>query len=944
MNHVRSWAGVVACVLLWSPKLVQAQASAASPQRTGAAVVGRVVEATSGRSLNAVTVTVEGTALFALSDSAGRYRLGNVPAGPQVLEARRIGYAPARVSLTVPSLGTVEQLITMATAALRMNEVRVTADANSRARGELGSASVVTREAIANQVASSLAGVLELVPGVPLAPPGLDGVQQFALRSVPTSTGAAGQLASFGTLIILDGVPLSNNANLQGTGPRGEIVPATSSGGGIDLRRIPAAALERVEVIRGVPSARYGDLTQGAIVIETRAGVVAPELLGRYDPRTAEASMAGGRAFTRGGQRASLTSDIARTQIAPGLRDADVWRATFDFAHRLTLGAGAPDDPAAPGLVFDTRVNVFQVYRNEPEQPTVRLGLSSSDRSGGLRISERARLGPLARRHLEITLSIDRGWQDTRNQQLLLRGAEPFTDRLGEGRSTGRFVGGVYPAVVQLDGAPWHVYSRVEGVIPAARFLGTDNTLRAGAELRREWNAGPGYQFDIEFPPQVSFNGVNGFDRPRRYDAIPPVATTALYVDDRFVRTLPGGVGLDVQAGVRADLLHAGTWWSSGARDVVLQPRVNAQLSPRSWLRLRAGWGRTAKLPSLGDLYPAPQFYDVVNVNWYPPNAAERLAVLTTSIKDPTNTRLGFSVGGKAEVGVELDLGRRGASLSIVAFRDVTTGGVAYDPEGTFLVREHFALRDSITGTGRPPVYLTPAQSVDTVPVFIDRPRNMQRVVNRGVEWTLSLPELSIIQTRLELQGAWTVSRLSNMARYLGQSPQVTNFQLDSRQKRAPYWLGANERGERALTTARIIHHQPALGLVLTGTVQYFIRENSVQEGATDTLAWAGYMTRTGVFTPVPAAERGAALYRDLRRQRVGIITVPASPAPDWIFSLQAAKSVLGEGRLSFYAFNAFDRVGRPATFGRGSRLFPRLRFGIELTVPVALRGRGRGA
>ncbi len=947
MHHVRWSASVVACVLLWSPSVPKAQASVGSPLRIGAAVIGRVIEAASGRSLNAVTLTVEGTALFALSDSAGRYRFGNVPAGPQVLEARRIGYAPARVSLTVPSGGTVDQPIAMATAALRMNEVRVTADANGRARGELGSASVVTREAIANQVASSVAGVLELVPGVPLAPPGLDGVQQFALRSVPTTTGAAGQLASFGTLIILDGVPLSNNANLQGTGPRGEIVPATSAGGGIDLRRIPAAALERVEVIRGVPSARYGDLTQGAIVIETRAGVVAPEFLGRFDPRTAEASMAGGRAFARGGHRASLTSNIARTQIAPGLRDADVWRASFDVAHRLTRvasGAGAFDDPAATGFVLDTRLNVFQVYRNEPEQPTVRPGLSSSDRSGGLRLSERARLGPLARRHLEVTLSVDRGWQDTRSQQLLLRGAEPFTDRLDEGRSTGRFVGGLYPAVVQLDGAPWHVYSRVEGVIPAARLLGADHTLRAGAELRREWNAGPGYQFDIEFPPQVTFNGVNGFDRPRRYDAIPPVATTALYVDDRLVRSLPGGVGLDVQAGVRADLLHAGTWWSSGARDVVLQPRVNAQLSPKSWLRLRAGWGRTAKLPSLGDLYPAPQFYDVVNVNWYMPDAAERLAVLTTTIKDPTYTRLGFSVGGKAEAGVEIDLGRRGASLSIVAFRDVTTGGVTYDPDGTFLLREHFALRDSITGTGRPPVYLTPAQSVDTVPVFIDRPRNMQRVVNRGVEWTLSLPELSIIQTRLELQGAWTVSQLSNMARYLGQSPQVTNFQLDSLQKRAPYWLGANERGERALSTARIIHHQPALGLVLTGTVQYFIRENSAQEGATDTLAWAGYMTRTGVFTPVPAAERGEAQYRDLRRQRVGIITVPASPAPDWIFSVQAAKSVMGEGRLSFYAFNAFDRVGKPATFGRGARLFPRLRFGVELTVPVALRGRGRGA
>jgi hypothetical protein len=214
----------------------------------------------------------------------------------------------------------------------------------------------------------------------------------------------------------------------------------------------------------------------------------------------------------------------------------------------------------------------------------------------------------------------------------------------------------------------------------------------------------------------------------------------------------------------------------------------------------------------------------------------------------------------------------------------------------------------------------------------------MQRVANSGVEWTLSLPEWSAIQTRLELKGAWTVSHLTNDAKYLGQSPQVTSFQLDSLQKRIPYWLGTNERGERALTTARIIHHQPALGLVLTGTIQYYIKENSVQEGAIDTLAWSGYVTRTGAFAPVPAAQRTDAQFKDLRRQRVGLIRIPASPAPDWIFSLQVAKSVFDQGRLSFYAFNALDRVGKPATAGQGARLFPRLRFGVELTIPLGPR------
>ena len=172
MHHVRWSASVVACVLLWSPSVPKARSIrrfATAHRRGGHRARDRGGERTL---LNAVTLTVEGTALFALSDSAGRYRFGNVPAGPQVLEARRIGYAPARVSLTVPSGGTVDQPIAMATAALRMNEVRVTADANGRARGELGSASVVTREAIANQVASSVAGVLELVPACRWPHPG----------------------------------------------------------------------------------------------------------------------------------------------------------------------------------------------------------------------------------------------------------------------------------------------------------------------------------------------------------------------------------------------------------------------------------------------------------------------------------------------------------------------------------------------------------------------------------------------------------------------------------------------------------------------------------------------------------------------------------------------------------------------------------------------------
>ena len=93
--------------------------------------------------------------------------------------------------------------------------------------------------------------------------------------------------------------------------------------------------------------------------------------------------------------------------------------------------------------------------------------------------------------------------------------------------------GGTYVARVDVDGDPRHLYNRVE-LISEPGWFGLRQTARAGLELRRESNTGPGYQFDIEFPPQVTFNGVNGFDRPRAWDSIPPLVTSAFYLDDKW--------------------------------------------------------------------------------------------------------------------------------------------------------------------------------------------------------------------------------------------------------------------------------------------------------------------------------------------------------------------------------------------------------------------------
>jgi hypothetical protein len=908
-----------------------------------ATLTGRVTDRVSTHPIASATVAIEGLSIAALTDSTGSYRLA-APPGRFVLRVTRVGYAPARQPITVSTAGTVIVDLEMARNALELRTVTVTADPVSRARGELGTASVIDVEAIRNQMAVSLAGVLELLPGARLQPPGLDGPQQISLRAVPVSSGgfnslqsstaanpSAEQLAAFGTQIVLDGVPVSNNANLQTLGARAELALSTTAGSGIDLRRIPAATIERVEVIRGIPSARFGDLTQGVVLVDTRAGAFDPIVTARADAKTTEVALAAGHSF---GQRqtASITSNVARTIIAPGFRDDHTYRLTTGIAHRATLGSVGGASESARG-VFDTRVDLFHVFEDAPgAAPTPDVASFSHD--AGLRVVERGSIELPETSRLLVTAGFEQVSQRSFTQGPRLRPAMPFTDALAPGRSIGKFIGGTYISRVNIDGAPRHLYTRAE-LARSATGLGTTHALRAGTELRREWTSGAGYQFDIEFPPQTDFNGVQGYARPRRYDDLPPLATSAFYADDWMSRTIAPDIVLQVQAGVRADVLHSGSTWFSGSRSGVLQPRLNAELSLPHLVRLRAGVGRMAKVPSLGDLYPEPQFNDVVNVNWYANDPAERLAVLTTFVFDPKNPGLRHSVADRAEAGVEMDLGRPDAHLDFVAYADRLAGGVGIRAEPTYLLREHYALRDSTMGTGRPPTIVEPATSRDTVPIIIDRRANNLDVRGIGAEAILTLPEVPFLRTRVVAQGSLTHDRLIQNGIQLGSN--FSDFQVSERQARAPYWDGVTRTGELMLLTTRVIHHQPAIGLVITGTIQHTLREVREDEGGTDTLSWAGYVTRAGSLVPVSAAQRTDAQYQDLRIPRRGLLIDPQRGPVDWLFSVQASKSLPADGRLSFYAFNALDKVGNYGSQAVAARLYPARRFGVEVMVPMPL-------
>ena len=902
-------------------------------QDTAAVITGQVVDALTQLPVANVELLVEGTELRAVTDAEGRYWLLRVPSGPQTLRSRRIGYASNRVAVVVPATGRLTQNMAIAVSALLVEGITVTGDAVSRAEGELATATVIEVEAIRHQTASSLAGVLELVPGIEAAPPGLDNIQQIAIRVAPTSGanfyggGSTTSLGSFGTLIVMDGIPLSNNANLQGLSSTHDLYFTSSASGGVDLRRLPAKTIERVEVIRGVPSARYGDLTQGAIIVETRAGEVEPALSLQIDERTGEAAVVAGRSFGGPDHAGTVTFDYSRTRSSPGRTNDRITRFAGQFAHRASIGRTRW---GAEQLRLDTRFDAFQLLDDRPESAFTTGSQRNRDR--GFRISERAVFNVATRARVRFTGGLTAMQQRGTAEMPLTRGPMPFTRTTTEGRSVGVFFIGPYLAHVDIDGDPYMVFGRLEGDLEPY-FFGLQHRLKPGLEFRNEWNSGPGYQFDILYPPQVSFNGIRGFDRPRSFDEVSALASSALYLDDRVTENLGADLLLTVQAGLRLDMLHRGSNWLSGVQDAALQPRLNIELSPRSWLRFRAGWGHVAKTPSLALFAPAPQWYDMVNVNWFTDEPEERLAIITTEIEDPTNTDLGFAVARKAEVGFEVGVG--GSAVSLLAFHDRLTDGFGIRGTPSFLLRNHYDLVDSTRGTGYPPEIVEPASYADTVPILIDRPDNIVTVTSRGLELTALLPEIPYLKTRVHVTGQWIETRQTTDAHYFGSQGRFQEFALLPSRERTPYWESITATGRRALFTYRLIHHQPELGLVITGIFQHNVSDFLNDEGRIDSLAFAGYVTRDARIVPVPESERTNAEYSDIRAPRSGSYVLSKGTPADWMLSVQVSKTFPLNGRLSFWAFNLLDRRGILGELNVQSRRYGRMRFGAEFVMPV---------
>ena len=148
-----------------------------------------------------------------------------------------------------------------------LKEVTVLATQNKAGKS---TASNVSRQALDHLQTNSIKDIMQLLPGGEITNSSLSSSNTISLRTLSNGDDNS-QMNSLGTSIIADGAPLSNNANFQTLAPS-ITGGAGAAGTGVDLRKISTDNIESIEVIRGIPSAEYGDLTSGVVIIKSKAG------------------------------------------------------------------------------------------------------------------------------------------------------------------------------------------------------------------------------------------------------------------------------------------------------------------------------------------------------------------------------------------------------------------------------------------------------------------------------------------------------------------------------------------------------------------------------------------------------------------------------------------------------------------------------------------------
>lgn len=675
---------------------------------------------------------------------------------------------------------------------------------------KITASSIIGNAAIEHIQPASLADVMQLIPGSILANPDLRTARQISIREIGTDNNSA-----MGTAIVVDGAPVTNDANMQtfATSKSGDNF-STVAGSGIDLRQIATDQIESVEVIRGVPSVVHGDLTSGAVLIKTKAGYTPLEVKLKTDPKIKQLTF--GKGVMLKSQRSSVNFNLDY------LQSFDDIRSKYEGFNRLTseIGFSKIFGPQSHSLTFNSKLSFYETiddFKTDPDAMVANERILSKDR--GLRFNTYGKWSPKLKllTSLDYSFSVSYAHQiSTEEKYRSTSGVQMISTSLTEGENSGIFLPSEQFTTYTIDGKPVSVFGQVTG----SKFFnfrnGTTNKLLYGFDYRLNANVGEGQIYDAANPPFVSTYTA----RPRKFKDIPAIQNLSVYLEDKLFVAL-GKTNFEIQAGVRLNNFQSSGLFRSRLV-FYTEPRFNAQYtflnkknsSVFDKMAISFGVGKTYKAPPLLYLYPDKAYFDLSALSYYAGNPLINTSVINTRIFETSNPQLSPSENRKLEA--SLVFRTKKMNGVITAFRENLTNGFEFASNYQFISYNRYITTGIPAGVKPDPKLLRVVST--TYPVSYRMPVNNQESMKSGVEFSFDFGKINALFTSFSIDGAWLrTKRINSTVPYQFQpaSASATPYLYFG-----VYPSGESKISERLNTNLRMVTHVPKLRIVFSGTFQ----------------------------------------------------------------------------------------------------------------------------
>ncbi len=727
-------------------------------------VTGIVSDATDGEGLEFVTVFIKPTGRAVQTDAQGAFAT-NLPEGTYTLDVQFIGYKTTHYEVEVDK--DIQLDIKLARADNTLKEVVITAEESMG----MTSSSKIDRDAMSHLQPTSFTDLLELLPGNISQTPNMGSVNSITLRETG-NLGATGtkvensnyNISSLGTLFVVDGVPINGDANMQSIPG----LDASSLGygkdmtnKGVDMRTITTDNIESVEIVRGIPSAEYGNLTSGMVNIKRmkRAMPVIARL--KVDEYSKLFSVGKGLYV----KDHVLTFDVGYLDSKVDPRD------NLEKYKRVTLSSRMDLTFPLKGMTIEWSPSIDYTgsFDNEKTDPDLSYNKVDEYKATynmfNFGNDLKFQFNKEAIREVEFTFAASYQ-QDRleRHRQVAPQRASVAPTSMEEGVHDGQYLLTEYIADYVCDGKPLTLF----GKLKLAGSWGIDNinnSYQAGVEWDMSKNYGKGQVYDLTKPLSASWT-----TRPRAYKDIPALNILSYYLEDNFSATLGDNI-FNLQAGVRATQIVGLDHKYTINGKLYLDPRLNAtwtfpdiNIGGRS-LRfiIAGGYGLATKMPTIDYLFPQNVYTDFTQLNYYDVNNPTEYSRvnLRTYINDVTNYDLRPARNRKWEVRLGVEYG--GNRLSVTYFEEHMSSGFRYSAiYQPYSYRKYDASAiDASTLNGPPSLDNLPYTDVVELSGY-NTVTNGSRIDKKGIEFQFNSMRIKPLCTSLIITGAWFHTRYSN--------------------------------------------------------------------------------------------------------------------------------------------------------------------------------------